>query len=396
MSDDLLIDFTFSNVRSFKDKVTFSMETGEGITVYSKENTIQHDIVDAVKSAFIFGGNASGKTNLLRALMLLRIVVLHGTLSEIDPLPIDTYAHGNDNTYFNIRFIKNDKQFTYTIEYNEDFVVEESLVVDGKILFSRDTEHVHMPESIVSLESSLRRNQPLLYFAQSNNVLLAKEAYEWFALDILSPSLPTSSMDSRKALRALHDNPQLKDDVLYFLRAADFNIRDIKTELIQIPNEQNIDTSKSMLLVKCEHEGINGETFSIEYEAESIGTRIFLMLALAILQRDNHGKLFLIDEFDRSLHPKLVTILLKIFNEWNTTESQLVATTHDNDILDYALRTDQIWFVDKNYYGISELHSAFDFNELDIREIKKNYQDGVYGGNQIVSDALMKDIIESV
>ena len=392
----MLIDFTFSNVRSFKDKVTFSMETGEGITVYSKENTIQHDIVDAVKSAFIFGGNASGKTNLLRALMLLRIVVLHGTLSEIDPLPIDTYAHGNDNTYFNIRFIKNDKQFTYTIEYNEDFVVEESLVVDGKILFSRDTEHVHMPELIVSLESSLRRNQPLLYFAQSNNVLLAKEAYEWFALDILSPSLPTSSMDSRKALRALHDNPQLKDDVLYFLRAADFNIRDIKTELIQIPNEQNIDTSKSVLLVKCEHEGINGDTFSIEYEAESIGTRIFLMLALAILQRDNHGKLFLIDEFDRSLHPKLVTILLKIFNEWNTTESQLIATTHDNDILDYALRTDQIWFVDKNYYGISELHSAFDFNELDIREIKKNYQDGVYGGNQIVSDVLMKDIIESV
>ena len=392
----MLIDFTFSNVRSFKDKVTFSMETGEGITVYSKENTIQHNTVDAVKSAFIFGGNASGKTNLLRALMLLRIVVLHGTLSEINPLPIDTYAHGNDNTYFNIRFIKNNKQFTYTIEYNEDFVVEESLVVDGKILFSRDTEHVQMPESIVSLESSLRRNQPLLYFAQSNNVSLAKEAYEWFALDILSPSLPTSSMDSRKALRALHDNPQLKDDVLYFLRAADFNIRDIKTELIQIPNEQNIDTSKSMLLVKCEHEGINGEAFSIEYEAESIGTRIFLMLALAILQRDNHGKLFLIDEFDRSLHPKLVTILLKIFNEWNTTESQLVATTHDNDILDYALRTDQIWFVDKNYYGISELHSAFDFNELDIREIKKNYQDGVYGGNQIVSDALMKDIIESV
>ena len=392
----MLIDFTFSNVRSFKDKVTFSMEIGEGITAYSKENTIQYDSVDAVKSAFIFGGNASGKTNLLRALMLLRIVVLHGTLSEIESLPIDTYAHGNDNTYFNTRFIKNDKQFTYTIEYNEDFVVEESLVVDGKIVFSRDTEHVYMPESIVSLESSLRRNQPLLYFAQSNNVLLAKEAYEWFALDILSPSLPTSSMDSRKALRALHDNPQLKDDVLYFLRAADFNIRDIKTELIQIPNEQNIDTSKSVLLVKCEHEGINGDTFSIEYEAESIGTRIFLMLALAILQRDNHGKLFLIDEFDRSLHPKLVTILLKIFNEWNTTESQLIATTHDNDILDYALRTDQIWFVDKNYYGISELHSAFDFDELDIREIKKNYQDGVYGGNQIVSDALMKDIIESV
>ena len=72
----------------------------------------------------------------------------------------------------------------------------------------------------------------------------------------------------------------------------------------------------------------------------------------------------------------------------------MIATTHNNDVLDYELRTDQIWFVDKDYYGISRLDSAFDFNELKITDIKKNYQEGVYGADQIINDMLMKNILE--
>ena len=117
-------------------------------------------------------------------------------------------------------------------------------------------------------------------------------------------------------------------------------------------------------MVKCIHEGENGESFIINYDAESIGTRIFLLLAMTILENSHKPKVFLIDEFDRSLHPKLVKILFRIFNEWNNIYTQLIATTHNNDVLDYELRTDQIWFVDKDYYGVSRLDSAFDFNEL--------------------------------
>lgn len=114
---------------------------------------------------------------------------------------------------------------------------------------------------------------------------------------------------------------------------------------------------------------------------------------MTILENQNNSKLFLIDEFDRSLHPKLVNILLRIFNEWNHTGTQLIATTHDTDILDAPLRTDQIWFVDKSYDGVSTLDSAFDFNEQSIKDIKKNYQDGLYGADQIINDAMMKDIL---
>ena len=103
----MLIDFTFKNIRSFKEEVTFSMEVGEGIVEYTKENTISSRDIDVVKSSFIFGGNASGKSNVIRAFQLLRDIIVYGTSSELKTLPIDTFANRTSNTYFKIRLIKN-------------------------------------------------------------------------------------------------------------------------------------------------------------------------------------------------------------------------------------------------------------------------------------------------
>lgn len=389
----MLIDFSFKNVRSFKDEVTFSMEVGEGITDYAEENTISSGEIDVVKSSFIFGGNASGKTNVIRAFQLLRQVVVHGTPSELDLLPMDTFASDYGNTYFKICFSKNKKIYEYIIKYNLGYIVNESLSVDNTVVFNRTIDDVSMPPLIKNLRESLRDNQPLLFFAQTNNVPEAKEAYEWFAQDILTPSLLNNNLRNQQLFRPLHTNSELKEKVLYFLRAADFNIKDIKTQEVIVPISSDPDKSEKVLLLHCVHEGPENISFTVDYEAESIGTRIFLLLIMTILENQHNSKLFLIDEFDRSLHPKLVNILLRIFNEWNRTGTQLIATTHDTDILDAALRTDQIWFVDKSYDGVSTLDSAFDFNEQSIKDIKKNYQDGLYGADQIINDAMMKDIL---
>ena len=389
----MLIDFSFKNVRSFKDEVTFSMEVGEGITDYAKENTMSSGEIDVVKSSFIFGGNASGKTNVIRAFQLLRQIVLNGTASELDLLPMDTFASAYGNTYFKIRFSKNKKIYDYIIKYNLGYIVNESLSVDNTVVFNRTIDNVSMPPLIKNLRESLRDNQPLLFFAQTNNVPEAKEAYEWFAQDILMPSLINNNLRNQQLFRPLHTNSELKEKVLYFLRAADFNIKDIKTQEVILPISSDSDKSEKVLLLHCEHEGPDNISFTVDYEAESIGTRIFLLLIMTILENQNNSKLFLIDEFDRSLHPKLVNILLQIFNEWNRTGTQLIATTHDTDILDAPLRTDQIWFVDKSYDGVSTLDSAFDFDEQSIKDIKKNYQDGLYGADQIINDAMMKDIL---
>lgn len=389
----MLIDFSFKNIRSFKNEATLSMETGELIEEYAKENTVDIGDITLVKSAFIFGGNASGKTNVIKAFQLLRSLVLLGTSSDFEVLPTDTYANEGGNVFFKVRFYKNQNIYNYTIEYNFASIINECLSVNGDVIFKRDIDNIIMPTTIESLVGALRSNQPLLYFAQNNNVKEAKEAYEWFKLDIIMPGLLSNTLHSQQLFRPLYKNPQLTENVLYFLKAADFNIKDIITEEIIVPVQRDDEKPEPILLVKCVHEGKNGESFVINYDAESIGTRIFLLLAINILENSHAAKVFLIDEFDRSLHPKLVKILFRIFNEWNNTYTQLIATTHNNDVLDYDLRTDQIWFVDKDYYGVSRLNSAFDFNELKISDIKKNYQEGVYGADQIINDVLMKNIL---
>lgn len=394
----MLIDFSFKNVRSFKDEVTFSMEVGEGITDYIKENTMSSGEIDVVKSSFIFGGNASGKTNVIRAFQLLRQIVVDGTPSNLVTLPIDTFANESGDTNFKIHFTKNGNLYYYELNYDWDAIINECLTMNGVVIFKRTVDEITMPPLIKDLKESLRVNQPLLFFAQTNNVPEAKEAYEWFAQDIINPSLISNNsynqyLQSLQLFKPLHTNLELKENVLYFLRAADFNIRDIITQEIEMPTLEADKKSEVRLIINFEHEGPDGSHFVINYNVESIGTQIFLLLIMTILENQNNSKLFLIDEFDRSLHPKLVNILLRIFNEWNHTGTQLIATTHDTDILDAPLRTDQIWFVDKSYDGVSTLDSAFDFNEQSIKDIKKNYQDGLYGADQIINDAMMKDIL---
>ena len=393
VGDTVLIDFAFKNIRSFKDQVTFSMEVGEGITDYMENNTAISGDIEVVKSSFIFGGNASGKTNVIRAFQLLRDIIVHGTSSELESLPIDTFENEVGNTYFKIRFIKNGNLYSYELNYDAHNINEERLVMNDNIIFNRTVDNIFMPSSIKSLKVVLRANQPLLYFAQSNNVSEAKVAYEWFAQDILVLSLRNTDLCNQELFKLLYTNPNLKDNVLYFLQAADFHIKDIKIQESFIPIQENNQNLESRLFLQFEYECKDKGRFTIDYQAESISIRIFLFLATMILDNYHNSKLFLIDDFDCFLHPKLVNILLRIFNEWNDTSTQLIATAHNTDILDAPIRTDQVWFVDKSYYGVSTLDSAFDYNELSIKGIKKNYQDGLYGADQIINDSMIKDIL---
>lgn len=389
----MLIDFTFKNIRSFKEEVTFSMEVGEGIVEYTKENTISSRGIEVVKSSFIFGANASGKSNVIRAFKLLRDIIVYGTSSELETLPAHTFANGAGNIYFKIRFIKNGNLYSYELNCDANNINEEHLLMNGNIIFNRTVDDIIMPSLIAELKGALRDNQPLLFFAQSNNVPEAKEAYEWFAQDILILGLGHNDLCNQQLFKPLYTNPNLKEKVLYFLKAADFHIKDIKIQEYFTPIQENNQNLESRLLLQFEYECKDGGIFTIDYEEEGIGTRIFLLLAMMILDNHHNSKLFLVDDFDCSLHPKLANILLRVFNEWNHDDTQLIATTHNTDILDAPIRTDQVWFVDKSYYGISTLDNVFDYNELSIKGIKKSYQDGLYGADQIINDSMIKDIL---
>ena len=127
----MLIDFIFKNIRSFKEEVTFSLEVAEGIVEYTKENTISSRGIEVVKSSFIFGGNASGKSNVIRAFKLLRDIIVYGTSSDLENLPVHTFANRAGKTYFKIRFSKNGNLYSYELNYDAHSINEERLIMNG-------------------------------------------------------------------------------------------------------------------------------------------------------------------------------------------------------------------------------------------------------------------------
>ena len=362
----MLISVEVENFRSFYDRTIFSMETGARLRSYGTTNTHRFKRSRLLKSAFIFGGNANGKTNVIYVFHLLKALILQPTRSELEGLLTDTFAGNSEPTYFLVKFLKNNKYFTYELEYTEDRVIRESLRVNNHIIFSRDGEELVLPELLMPLCSTIRKNQLLLFFTQTNNILEAKEAYEWFVIDVI---IPNTKKLHPLILKELKQNKELTRKIILFLQAADFNILDIEVRdrIDHVPSELSVKMSgedaditagefieQRVAEIYCTHQGVDGDTFVLNLSEESAGTKIFLRLAVYILREQARNTVFLIDEFDASLHIKLTEVLLKLFNQWNLG-SQFIVTTHSFDLMEKQLRPDQIYFVEKDRFGKSDI-----------------------------------------
>lgn len=405
----MLIEFCVTNYRSFKNRTCFSMEKGNNIRKY-KNNVLEVKKTKLLKTAVLFGGNANGKTNLLNALELLKYVILQPTLNENQKLPVDTFAYNKNNTKFEISFIKDEKRFDYILEYNESEIVLEIFKVDKKECLKRQKdEFIILPKQLQALSKNIRKNQNLLFFAQSNNVEDAKIAFEWFLEDLII----VNTEQIPNALFALLKNPFFKNKFLKFLRAADFNIIDVEVkerkefipnihiEIAEgMPSIQTINESPYTMVydVYSTHQS-SVEKFQIHFNDESTGTKAFMFLALYILHNENANKVLLIDEFDRSFHIELAEALLDIFSNEKQT-NQFILTTHELSLMDYNLRQDQIWFAEKNEYGETDLFSIYDFKEDALRRsdfgYKKRYLEGRFGATQIINKTVLLEMMEEI
>ncbi|WP_289087371.1 ATP/GTP-binding protein [uncultured Veillonella sp.] len=404
----MLISIAVKNFRSFYEKTVFSMETGARLRKYTDTNTHKRKQAHLIKSAFIFGGNANGKTNVINLFKLLKALVMRPTRSEVDYLITDTFADNSEPTEIMIKFLKNDKVFEYTIEYVKNRVITEILKVNGNGIFARVRDDITLPQGFETLGQYIRKNQVLLFFAQNNNIPEAKEAYEWIATDLIIPIVDDIQYS---IFNELKQNKSLKEKTIAFLQAADFNILDLelreRTIKIPVPLSLKVidgepELEKGDIVehkipeIYCVHRSNESEQFILNLDNESAGTKIFLLLAVYILQNRTQNKVFLIDEFDSSLHIKLTELLLNLFNKWNTS-SQFITTTHAFDLMDRELRPDQIYFVEKNRFGKSELYSVFDFDDPALKrqdyQYKSRYLQGVYGADQIVDYTSIADAL---
>lgn len=405
----MLIDFKLKNFLSFKDLTILSMETGSRLTKYSKESTFSRSNVSLLKNINIFGGNGAGKSNLMTALNVLSKMIRIPTKNIEEPLPYMPFRLDEDSinepTKFTIRFIEQEKIYVYHIEYNfTDIILEELYIgktIDKEKLYFRRTKENKreiLPQKLKKIRESVRKNKLLLFDGHDQNDSECVNVYKWFHNNLIFESL-----NRKEQFKILLNDLNKKNLFLNLLNLSDFNIIDI--EIIE-KNKTLSDEAISIMSMMAEEDGIQlsnqfttweiysiykqynskGEVVGkskIPYEMESSGTKRFMAILLMMLQNHNNDKVIVMDEFDNSLHFSLTKALLQIINSPNNF-NQFIFTTHNLNILDLNLRVDQIYLTEKDFLGITELYSLFDFNGIngvsrsDIKFIKR-YLNGLFG-----------------
>lgn len=414
----MLIEFRLKNYASFKNSATLSTQTGERLYKYKETNTFQNKDVSLLKNLLIFGPNGAGKSRLLQGLELMKILVLNGGVKAVtDQLPYTPFWFNEKNqtedTSFGITIKVHGHIYDYSFSYNNERIASEKLIVikgdKEKTYFERQgQDFIVISKALKDLIPRLRKNALFLFLAQQNNDALASNIYEWFSKDLFI-ILSNNRMSITGQFSELLKNEQIKNELLSFLQAADFNISNITVRKIPfLTSDDALDTKpQTQPMIFTSHKVYNddgkllGES-ELPFTEESDGTKRILYIALIILSAQMQGnqKTILFDEFDSSLHPELARALVHIFNSKENL-NQFILTTQDVQLLDNPIRIDQIYLIDKNFQGVSDLKSVFDFSNprtsgrLDVNLAKK-YIEGKFGSVPVVNTDRLLDILQEI
>ncbi|MDP2402483.1 MAG: ATP-binding protein [Methylotenera sp.] len=407
----MLIEFRVRNFRSIRDEQVLSLVASSDKSL-KETNTLVSGIKVApslLRSAVIYGPNAGGKSNLVKAIQYMRGVVVESA-SLMQPsqtfnaqtFRLDSVSESG-NTEFEATFILEGVRYQYGFELNTQRITKEYLLVykafKPQQWFERHYDLI-ANKDIYEFSSGLKGSKSLWENATRSNSLFLSMAvqlnssqlrpiFDWFnnmltIFNEISPLNPQFSVDMLKQ----SDGKQLICD---FLTAADISIADINIVTRKVPGQSlHFDLTANKTEVRSEEQEINEVQFHHETDKgkavfglndESLGTQRLLFLAGPILDILNKGRTLIVDELDSSLHPLLVRRLVELFHSTlNTKGAQLIFTTHDTSLLDPELfRRDQVWFVEKDREQASSLYPLSDFSPRKNEALETGYLSGRYG-----------------
>lgn len=414
----MLIEFSVENFRSFRDKVTFSME--KGIGEENEDNIFNINNTELLRSAAIYGANASGKSNLMRAftvtIMMVRnsnLIPVNGKWNGIVPFVFDEESK-NKPSSFEFIFITNNIKYKYYFSADSSKIYEESLEAfysqKPTLIFDRKNVNEYTfnsdKEILKSIEMKNTDNKLFLNTASTWNYGKTKDAFLWFMNSI--DTYNDFTMISDQDLKSFSSNDNdLKNFTIKLLKEADIVIKDINVKY----EEKDMDPSIALFLIppiarsasmnkiknvniEVEHEVLqdNGKykTYKLDFTDESSGTQIMFALSPFLKRAFDSHRVIIVDELEKSLHPTLVEYIIKIFNNPNINKanSQLIFTTHAVNLLDLDIfRRDQIWFTEKQFdSGVSDLYPLDDFSVRKMENIQKGYLNGRYGAIPFIKD----------
>lgn len=429
----MLVEFSVGNYRSFKQKVTLSMVAAN---ISSKPESLDRENVFSVEpgvklltSAAVYGANASGKSNLIKALAFMRNFVRFSSReSQIEEtIPVEPFRLSTETesqpSFFEIVFLTNQTQYRYGFTVNNQRIVEEWLYRLGKAremkLFHRDENGIsissrNFPEGKMR-ETLTRPNALFLSVVAQFNGTTATTLLEWFKrLNV------NTGIDDRGFFLfsvANFENSSYREDIERFIKRLDIGIESFVPERQPVALPSNMPEQFAELMANLQKlqekvgnsERITIKTFHRRFDGsgqpqddvsfdldkhESDGTQRLFALASPLLGALYKGEVIIIDEMDARIHPNLVTELVRLFNSeaTNPNHAQLIFTTHDTNLLSADLfRRDQVWFVEKSRHGASDLYSLVEYR-VDSKRVRndasfeKDYVMGRYGAIPFIGD----------
>lgn len=392
-----LIQFSVENFLSFKDRVTFSMEASWTSIPETYFDVLTSSYwIKVFKSGFIFGSNASGKTNVLKVLQFIdnKIDNSHSDEKRISlstrPFLFDIKTQ-NMPSFFETIFLSNNKIYKYNFSILWDEVIGENLfqvlTKREKRLFSRNKQNFDFYEDFIN-DQNLK---DVAEHKTKSYSLFISAAKEWIQNDTISEIADffKKSLSSICVLkenywwytmeRLFNNDGNFKNKVLEYLRMADFCIDDVFVDM----KTEDIDNDglkiRKRFKVEFEYPVFDNwnkvSNIKLNLLQESLGTEAFFKVLWPIIDTLENWNILLVDELNASLHPYLCKFLIDLFNnpETNPNNAQLIGTLHDTTLLDYSDEFNkwQIWFTERNKHGATDLFSLSDF---DIRNWDKNYQ----------------------
>ena len=388
----MLVQFRFNNYKCFKEETVFNVVASKYYRD-KMENLIQVPQYALLRTAAVYGANASGKTKLFQAFNFMREVVLtsadklsNNWQKSYSPFLLDTYSVDQPSV-FEVVFLMDNIQYRYGFELNSERILAEWLFrkrskevkvleFDGgdSIYYN---EHYINPKIMKNLEEAkmFRVNSLIISSLSMWNDTLSLDVINWFKQNnIISASLNTMAPRILSAI----DHPKMKTKLMDFLRSADLGIYDVTSNEIS-DTELNISHRR----YDEQHLPSGFAKLSLEKD-ESFGTYRFLSLAEPIISALETGAILWIDEIDNGLHYDLVRALISLFQDEtvNIHNAQLIINTHNISLIDEAdlFRRDQIYIVDKNRYGEASLTPVSDFSVRETAKVGKLYREGRFGG----------------
>lgn len=410
----MLIEFTVGNYRSFYEPVTLSMEATR-LTDYP-ENVFRAGKYSLLRSAAIFGPNASGKSNLIRAIMFMRRFVLNSAKESQSGETIDVARYaldadaGDEPAFFQVVFLWNGKRYRYGFETDEKRVVSEWLYRTKERetkVFIREGQTFNFTQrfrqEVKGIEKLTRENALFLSTLAQFNIPTAVSLLSWFRHQFRSISGLDHQSFGGFTLHRFETDKVFRTRVRTLIQLADVGINDVAVDTIalhdpDIPTdlrkilqeitqrEEKPEDEFSFKRVRAFHtvfrnkEKIGEKAFDMNDESD--GTQKFFFLLGPLLDTLENGYVLAADELEARLHPKLTHEIVRLFNslETNPNNAQLIFVTHDAGLLsENILRRDQVWFTEKNSYGATELYSLAEMKERNDASFGKNYLLGRYG-----------------